>query len=165
MLTRPSKSDIPNDHLPPAPDNCLSLCFLRCSQLSSLTLAVLDKGLDSHGWSVFFEVFVVRVHLSELWKLHHVSNHIRWCIQYQFWYKNNDLVLERFFLVGWSVAIVHVDRNVDVKGLNDVLVVDIMYQAILIQKAATWINCTITTLRRSVESLTWPLSHGSLWHP
>ena len=115
---------IPEDHLPPVTHHCLSLCLLCGCQVALLAVSVLDEGLDSHSWPVLFEILVIRVHLSVSSALHHVSHHVWSGSNDHLGHQNRDVVLEWLLLVGWSVHLVKIDRDVYVERLDNVVVIN-----------------------------------------
>lgn len=77
MFGSSSESNIPKSHAPPTPADSLTLLLLSWGKLSSLTLSVLDKGLQAHRWAILFQILDVAECLGIRNELHHVSTQIR----------------------------------------------------------------------------------------
>ena len=124
MPARTTQPHVPQDHPPPVTNHRLSLRILCGCQVPTLAFSVLYEGLDAHSWPILLDILVVRIHLCIGSSLHHVTNEVRSGREDQFRDENDNLVFEGLFLVGRSIAVVEIDSDVDVEGLDDVVVVD-----------------------------------------
>ena len=124
---RTTQSYVPQDHLPPVSNYCLPLCVLCSCQVPALAFSVLNEGLDTHCWTILFNIFVVRIHFRIGGQLHHVSNQVWIGIQDQFRDEDDYLIFEGLFLVCGSIVVIQVDSNINVEWLDNVRVIYVFF--------------------------------------
>lgn len=119
-----SNPNVPEHESEPVSDDCPAFAILLRGQYTTLPVAGVNKYLDPGQWLELVQRLAVRLRLIVVCELEGVIENLWTACEDQLRNKQSAIVLKRLLAVLRGVHLVDVNGQVDVEGLDDVVLID-----------------------------------------